>query len=157
MIGGARKALAAALSVAALILMTVSMASAAPPPNVHIEVPEVIGVNGDPFTASGAAVSAGVICASGSVDDLDVVASGSGAGPFVILHAHKRFTCGDFSGAFDVKMTVRLDTATNNTTASWRIVGGTGAYSGLHGSGSLVGSPIVPDVSVFDVYDGRVH
>lgn len=157
MIGRVRKALTVALSVLVLILMTVSMASAAPPPNVHIEVPEVIGVNGDPFTASGAAVTAGVLCAAGSVDDLGVISSGSGAGPFVILHVDKRFTCDDLSGTFDIRMIVRLDEATDSTTANWRIVGGTGAYSGLHGSGWLVGAPIVPEVSIFDVYDGRVH
>jgi hypothetical protein len=137
--------------------MTVSMAAAAPPPNVHIEVPEVIGVNGDPFTASGAAVSAGVICASGTVDDLAVVSSGSGAGTFVILHVDKRFTCDDLSGTFDVRMVVRLDETTDSTTAHWRIVGGTGAYSGLRGGGWLVGTPIVPDESILDIYDGRVH
>ena len=157
MIGRARKALAVVLSVVVLILMTVSMAAAAPPPTVHIEVPEAIGVNGDPFTASGPAVSVGVICASGTVDDLAVVSSGPGAGSFVILHVDKRFTCGDLSGTFDISMTVRLDETTDSTTASWRIAGGTGAYSGLHGNGWLVGTPIEPDVSIFDVYDGRVH
>lgn len=157
MFGRVPKVLAAVLSVLVLILMTVSMASAAPPPNVHIEVPEVIGVNGDPFTASGAAVTAGVLCAAGSVDDLSVISSGSGAGPLAILRVDKRFTCEDLSGTFDIRMIVRLDEATDSTTANWKIVGGTGAYAGLHGSGWLVGTPIVPEVSIFDVYDGRVH
>jgi hypothetical protein len=140
-----------------LLAVTATGVAAAAPLNMHIEVPELIGVNGDPFTASGAAVSAGVLCPSGTVDDLSVTASGSGGGTYTILHAHKRFYCSDASGTFDVKMVVRLDNTTLDTTATWRIIGGTGAYVGLRGSGSLAGTSVVPHVSVDDVYDGRVY
>jgi hypothetical protein len=135
----------------ALSLVTVLGALAAPPGDVHIEVNDVIGAS-DPFVASGTAVAQG-LCAYGIVDDVSIVATDTGT-PTRILHVLKRFHCGDGSGTFDLRMTVQLDTITHETTASWRIVGGTGAYVHLHGHGTLVGTPIVPNYSVHDVYDG---
>ena len=143
-----------------LLAVTVTGAFAAPPLDVHIEVHEVLS-NGtftaESFTASGAAVGNGVICATGTVIDL-VGASTFGApdAPFTIINAMKRFTC-EGKGTFDVKLVVQLEKATGNTTANWRIVGGTGDYAGLRGSGSLVGTAEVLGSSVFDVYDGFVH
>jgi hypothetical protein len=140
-----------------LLAVTVSAAFAAPPLNLHIEVDEFIGTSGEAFLASGPAVATGVVCASGTVDDLSVTVSGPPGGAFAILHVLKRFTCADLSGTFDVRMVVRLNLVTSETTARWKVVGGTGAYGGLHGKGSLVGTPIVPGLSIQDVYDGKVH
>ena len=56
-----------------------------------------------------------------------------------------------------MKLVVNLDLATHETTAQWKIVGGTGDYVGLHGNGNLIGAPIVPGSSIFDVYDGTIH
>jgi hypothetical protein len=141
----------------ALLAVTVSAAFAAPPKNLHIEVDEFIGTSGEAFLASGPAVTAGAVCASGTVDDLSVSVSGPPGGSFAILRVLKRFTCADLSGTFDVKMVVRLNLVTNATTARWKVAGGTGAYGSLHGNGSLVGTPIVPGISIHDVYDGKVH
>lgn len=49
----------------------------------------------------------------------------------------KRFTCDDGSGAFDVKLQVRIDQKGDNF--NWVILGGTGAYERLHGTGQGVG------------------
>ena len=140
-----------------LLISTASAALAAPPKSLHIEVLEYIGTSGESFAASGDAVVAGLVCPSGTIDDLAVTVSGSGSSPFRILHVQKRFNCGDLSGSFDVKMVVKLDLTTNATTARWKIVGGTGSYVSLKGNGSLVGTPVVPGVSINDVYDGSVH
>ena len=140
-----------------LLAVTVSTVFAASPLNVHIEVAELIGGLGvnEPFTASGAAVDNGVICASGMVQDVSVSTSGAPSAPYRNIQVLKRFTCG--TDTFDVRMVVKLDLATNFTTASWSIVGGTGVYADLRGRGSLVGTPIDPGSSIFDVYDGSVH
>ena len=129
---------------------------AAPPQDIHIEVLETFAPD-EPFVASGNAVADGLICSSGTVNDESVSISGPPAGTFRILHVLKRFTCGDGSGTFDVKMTVYLDLTTNETTANWKVQAGTGAYAGLHGNGSLIGIPQVPGVSILDLYDGAVH
>ena len=54
-------------------------------------------------------------------------------------------------------MKVKLEKATSNTTANWKIAGGTGAYGALKGNGKLVGTALTPTVSIVDVYDGKVH
>ena len=145
------------LMTVALLGVTASAVAAAAPLSVHIEVPEVIATSGEPFTATGAAVDAGAVCPSGTVDDLSTVTSGPPSGPYTILQVLKRFNCDDLSGTFDVRLVVRLDNSNHQTTASWRIVDGTGDYADLKGNGTLVGTPIVPGESIQDVYDGKVH
>jgi hypothetical protein len=80
------------------------------------------------------------------------------SGPTIrILDVLKRFTCGDGSGAVHVRLLVRLDLTTHETTATWHVQGGTGDYAGLSGNGKLVGTPIDPGVSILDVYDGKLQ
>ena len=140
-----------------LVAITVSTVFAAPPQDVHIVVDEIINTSGETFYASGSAVSAGYVCSTGIVDDISIEASGPPGGSFTILNVLKRFTCGDSSGTFDVRLVVRLDLVTHETTARWNVVGGTGDYSHLHGNGSLVGTPTDPGYSIQDVYDGSMH
>jgi hypothetical protein len=146
-----------------LLAVAVSTVFAAPPMDLQIEVHEVLG-NGtstaEIFSASGSAVP-GVICATGTVIDLEEGAGTFGApsSPFTIIHAQKRFTCEE-KGTFDVRLVVRLDKVTGNTTASWRIISGTDDFVDLQGRGSLVGTPPGPGeigVSIDDVYNGFVH
>lgn len=134
-------------------------AMAAPPMALHIEVPATISPDPDPFTATGPAVDAGTVCPSGDSTDLSVVVVSDPPGGTTTrtLRVMKRFDCTDGSGTFDVNMVVRLDLTTNETTARWRIVGGTGDYAGFRGNGYLIGTPIMPGSSIYDVYDGWVH
>ena len=62
--------------------------------------------------------------------------------------------CGDGSGTFDMKMHVRLNLLTSYTEAEWKISEGTGDYADLWAGGKLVGTPVVPGFSIFDVYNG---
>ena len=113
------------------------------------------GLSFGPFTASGSAVDAGVICASGTtIDAAPAKAQGFESGHGVTLQVTKRFTCDDHSGDFLIKLQVHFDWKGLNF--NWNVVGGTGAYAGLHGTGSGVGLPCTPDC-VFDVYDGAMH
>ena len=82
------------------------------------------------------------------------ITSNSSSGPFQIIKVLKRFDCGD--GTFDLKMVVKLNLATQNTTARWLILGGTGGYAGLKGHGSLIGITNDPNPGIFDTYDGVV-
>jgi len=154
-----KKRMISILAAVFLLALNVSVVFAAPPVPIHIEVLEFPGdwTVPEPFTATGAAVDSGLVCATGEVVDLSITAY-SPSGPFLILQVHKRFTCGDGSGTFDIKMVVKLDLTTNNTTARWRIVGGTNGYASLKGRGSLVGLTNSPaEDSILDIYDGMVH
>lgn len=140
------------------IMLIVTPALAAPPLAVHIEVPATINPDPDPFVASGPAVNAGALCPTGTSTDLSVVIVADPPGTTIrILKVVKRFICDDGSGTFDVNLVVKLDLATHETSARWSIAGGTGDYVGLHGNGNLIGTPIVPGSSIFDVYDGIIH
>ncbi len=138
-----------------LLALNVSAVFAAAPEPVHIVVEEFPGsAIPEPFTASGAAVDSGLFCASGLVEDLEITYNDPG-GPYQMIWALKRFTCGD--GTIDLRMVVQLDLVTLDTTAHWRILGGTGAYEGLKGHGSLVGISNNPDPGILDIYDGVLH
>ena len=52
-------------------------------------------------------------------------------------------------------MTVKLF-PDSHTTANWKVVAGTGDYVRLKGNGKLYGTPIVPGISIHDVYDGKM-
>ncbi len=145
------------LLVFVFLAVTASGVLAAPPRDIHIEVDEILGTSGEAFLASGTAVNDGILCASGTVDDLSIVTYGPQNGTFSILHVLKRFTCDDLSGTFDVRLVVKLNLTTRYTTARWNVVSGTGNYTHIHGNGSLEGTPIVPGVSIHDVYDGKMH
>ena len=140
-----------------LIALSVTVAGASPPLDLHIAVDEVIATSGETFFASGDAVVDGAVCATGTVDDINTVVNGAPGGSVSILHVLKRFYCADSTGTFDVRLVVKLDNVTHYTTASWKIVDGTGAGASLKGNGSLAGTPIDPGVSIHDVYDGQVH
>jgi hypothetical protein len=140
-----------------LLLATVSSAAAAQPQSLHIEQDWIISEASADFVATGEAVQSGLVCDTGTATNLSNVSSGAAGGTLSILHVLKRFTCDDSSGTFDIALTVNLDLVTHDTTASWRIVGGTDSYSSLRGNGRLVGTHLIAGVSIHDVYDGMVH
>jgi hypothetical protein len=152
-----RKLKISALGAGLCIIFLIAPALAAPPLDAHIVVSATIDPDPDPFVASGSAVSAGMLCSSGQATDLSVDVTSPPSGKFNILKVLKHFECDDESGTFDVKLVVKLDLTTHETTAQWIVVGGTGSYAALHGSGKLVGTPIVPGESITDVYDGKIH
>ncbi|MFC2054038.1 hypothetical protein ACFLV7_07040 [Chloroflexota bacterium] len=128
-----------------------------PPQDVQIvDAHNIPGGTGE-FTASGPAVDEGLMCASGDVADLNIQVVAPPGGTFRILRVLKQFTCDGLSGTFDVKLLVRLDLITHETTANWNVVGGDGDYVGLHGNGKLIGIPIVPGESIIDIYNGKMH
>lgn len=83
-----------------------------------------------------------LLCPSGVAETHFERAAGF-IGPAGSFHLSKTLTCADGSGSF----TIRVDAATNfvvgdGTTGGWSVVprSGTGAYVGLKGGGSVVGT-----------------
>jgi hypothetical protein len=122
--------------------------------NVSIVVETHFNTEEDsPFTASGAAVDEGLICPSGLVTDNEAHYSGPPNGSILNVQVEKLFTCDDDSGTFTLQLQVHIDPYMDR--ASWKVVGGTDAYSGLKGNGKLAGVPA--DYGVIDYYGGMLR
>ena len=129
--------------VAVLVVGMAAPVGATPPAGV-----EFVAVMGDassgaafgPFVATGSAVDDGLMCSSGLVTQQSGKASGfQSAKGYVNFQVVHRFTCDDESGDFLVKLQVRINQ--NGDNFQWNIVGGTGDYEDLHGSGKGFGLP----------------
>lgn len=139
-----------------IMLLSLCIACSGQPLSLHIEVSEIITTDGETFNASGPAVNNNVVCTTGTVSDGNVSQSGSTQGAYSHFDVLKKFDCADGSGTFDIELKVKLENATGNTTASWKLANGTGNYANINGEGNLVGTAIVQGTSIFDVYDGKV-
>jgi hypothetical protein len=64
------------------------------------------------------------------------------------------FVCDD--GTFDLLLRVALDFTSFDTVGTWSVLDGTGAYEGLHGTGSMAGDSL-PNFTILDVYTGSMH
>jgi len=106
------------------------------------------------FVASGAAVDQGLICASGTVVDTRLIFAGSQSGRGAQIPVRKTFSCPD--GDLFIKIQVHLDFATSTETFSWVVLGGTGAYGGVSGSGqgSTAGDGSDPQTGNINTYLG---
>ena len=139
-----------------LVFGLVAAASATPPSGVDIEVEMSLVGAPSPFVASGPAVDSGLMCSEGEVIQVFGKATGfqsdKGDVNFQVVH---QFTCDDGTGDFLVKLQVRVNQ--NGDNFQWNIVGSTGGYEDLHGSGNGVGLPTCGPDCVFDVYNGGLH
>ena len=151
--------LAVAVTILGLSLAMAGPAMAAKPTGVHIEShmnfnPD--GFNFGDFEASGPAVDAGLMCASGTVDDVRIIFAGGQSGQKAQIPVWKVFTCDDDSGQLLIKILVHLDFETSTETFSWVVLDGNGAYGDVHGSGggSTVSDGSDPQTGNFNFYDG---
>jgi hypothetical protein len=111
------------------------------------------GPNYGDFDASGAAVDNDAICPSGTFVDTGIRFAGFQSPRGVVqLQVAKTFTCDDGSGTFDVKMQIQADFDTGIESFRWTIMGGTGAYGSLRGSGSgsTVPNPPIGNINTFE-------
>ena len=128
-------------------------AGATPPQPVAIEV-HTTGA-GDagpagPFTASGS------VCPAGETETLSRSTAGFERGFGGQIQVRKRFICDDGSGTFDLLLNVAIRFGDPLTIAfHWVVVDGTGAYAGLHGTGTGTGVPT--DAYLLDTYTGALH
>ena len=146
---------AALIGIAAATLWAPVASAAVPVTTIRIEVVFATETEEqmETFTATG-----GVVCESGTaVTDPVFVAGfgrqGRGAGTF---HLVKTLTCDDGSGTFKLLVNAGASPTTSGTIGGFAAGRGTGAYVGLHGGGSLVGT-FYPDGSgITDIYTGRL-
>ena len=145
------------LTVAMAVMLALAVpAGATPPSGVQFGVETSLS-GGGPFVANGPAVDDGVICEMGDVSQVFFKGSGFQSERAVNFQIIDQFTCDDGSGDFLVKLQVRLVFGVP-ATFSWTVIGGTGDYSDLHGTGTGVGLPDeCGELCIFDVYDGRLH
>jgi hypothetical protein len=66
----------------------------------------------------------------------------------------KEFTCTGEESGFTLRLNARF--GGNGSTGSWTVVDGWGAFDGLKGSGSLIGTP-VSEVQIDDAYTGSLR
>lgn len=129
-------------------------AAATPPADTTIAIDTILPLDGSPgfgpFTATG-----GVVCPRGDTIDLTAKPAGFQSGTRLQLLVVKRFTCADGSGTFDLFLRVHLVFDPFSDVANWTVVGGTGKYERLRGTGTLVGSPT--PAGVLDALTGRMH
>jgi hypothetical protein len=156
------RAMSVVAALATVLAVTVAAPVAAAPPSGVTIVSHMNfnpdGFNFGDFVASGPAVDQGLICASGSVDDTRLIFAGGQSNRGAQIPVRKTFTCDDGSGEIFVKIQVHLDFATSTETFSWVILGGTGDYAGLNGSGqgSTVSDGSDPQTGNFNTYTGFV-
>ena len=147
----------AAVAAGLALLLPLATVSATPPAGVTFVVDTQIPPEGPtfgPFVATGPAVDAGVMCPTGDTIDVFGRAAGFQSGRGINILVFKLFTCHDGSGAFLVKLQVRIDARGNSFT--WTVMDGADAYATLHGTGSGFGA-YPSDVLVIDTYEGGVH
>jgi hypothetical protein len=155
-IGNFGRALGAAIG-AGLVFMALGTPVAAAAPQ-QIEIVSNVTFNPDgpnygDFSATGAAVDAGTICASGTFVDTRLGFGGfqSDRGTVQVLVV-KEFTCDDGSGTFTVKLQIQANFDTGIETFTWVVLGGTGDYASLRGAGS--GSTVPTETGNINTYEG---
>ena len=90
----------------------------------------------DPFSGPFGATSE-LMCPSGIAEDIPDSFHGGGwnSGQVIEIQLEKLLTCDDGSGTIVLAFTFHVDLVSGET-ATWHVASGTGAYAGLHGSGT---------------------
>jgi len=134
-----RRVTTAIVGAGLIVLATIGPVSAGAAQSVQI-VSHMTFVDNDfnvgDFHATGAAVDAGLICASGTVVDTRIQFGGFQSGRGVQIPVRKHFSCDNGRGTLEIKIQVHLDFATNTETFSWVVLSGTGDYAHTNGAGS---------------------
>ena len=87
------------------------------------------------FTATGPAVDAGLICASGDVTDIRYVFGGFQSGRGVQIQVVKAFECDRTDETIYIKIQVHVN-PDGTESFTWVVLDGTGPYGKLAGSGA---------------------
>jgi hypothetical protein len=69
-----------------------------------------------------------------------------------VFRGTRTFTCASGIGSVTVNLSARF--GEGGSVGTWSVVGGTGAFVGVHGAGKLIGTPL-PD-GILDTYTGTV-
>jgi hypothetical protein len=144
-----------AAAVMLLIVLPVAPVAASPPLDATIE----LDIQNDPpsehFVATGPAVDAGLVCASGDAVDISELLVGGRSGSHLNIHIVKEFRCADESGTFILSFQAVVDFASGTATGNWNVHEGTGDYEKLHGTGKMVAT--LTGTGIEDVFTGKMH
>jgi hypothetical protein len=91
-------------------------------------------------------------CESGTVTTPKFTIGGGPGSSFGKFNGIKVFACDD-GGSFVVRLQAKF--GPSGSTGTWAILGGTGGFEELAGSGTLVGTPTPTGIN--DVYDGTLR
>ena len=152
---GARTLAGVLAATLALVAGAVPVLAATPALGATIESHVTFNPNGPNhgwFVASGAAVQAGTLCASGTFVDTGIKFAGfqSRTGHVQLL-VTKDFACGDRSGTFAVKLQINADFGTGIESFAWVASGTSGSIGSLHGggTGSTVSNPPTGNINTY--------
>ena len=145
----------AAMLLAGLAIVAVAgPAAAAAPQAVRITSHMTFPGDGPNYGDFSVAGGGGLMCASGRVEDTRYVFGGSQSDLGVQILVLKDFICGDGTGTIQVKIQVHVDFAVGET-FTWVVMGGTGRYERLAGSGQGTTIPNAdPSTGNTNIYDG---
>lgn len=122
----------AVAAVACGVTVVIAPAVAAAPASVDFTVRETL-----PASPTNELIGTIPGCASPTVTTVD--ASLSQAGPFTVFQGTKVFDCGD-EDTFSLTYRAAAFACSSHDWGTWRVVGGTGSFDGVRGSGLLVGT-----------------
>ncbi len=152
------------IGLAGVLLLTVlpmTTATATPPADVTFDFEFFFGAEDNTFEAWGSAVDDGLMCPSGAIQE----------GPFRQSHFGKNvtpfdtFICDEVGAfgpedSFDFKAQIHIHDFPYFS-GSWVILGGTGAFEDIHGTGSADGIFLFDDegniVAVDETRSGSMH
>lgn len=137
------------LSTTLWLLATAAPVAASPPQPVTITVLTGFDETPDPFDATG-----DIVCDEGVVSNTFSLFTGWQSNTHAQILVGKHFVCSD--GTFDILLRVKLSFATQDTAGTWSVQSGTGAYAGLHGTGTITGDS-TGEESILDVFTGSMH
>jgi hypothetical protein len=110
------------------------------------------GPNYGDFNATGPAADGGLVCAHGTFVDTYIQFAGYQSDRGIVqLQVVKEVTCPD-QGTFTVKLQIQANFDTGIESFTWVVLGGTGAYDSLRGSGS--GSTVPTETGNINTYEG---
>ena len=137
------------------LMLGAAPASASTPLAVIIDSVMNLDTSTGTFVAYGPAVDAGLFCPTGTVTDLENMATGYQNGFRVNLHMTKILVCDDGSGEIYMMLNVRLIFGADETLSNWVLTDGTDAYPRLHGQGKIIATTAGNEV--YDHYYGKLH
>jgi hypothetical protein len=86
------------------------------------------------------------------VDDIHTIAGGGGHRNVLV---RETYTCDDGSGTFTIQFDAQFPRL-NSGSVPWEVIGGTGAYATLHGTGQMTSVQTGPS-SATNTMTGQMH
>ncbi len=141
-----------------LAMMPIASATATPPLDVTFDVEFIFEPPAGGFGATGSAVDAGSMCPGGTVEEVAFRQSRNTQNVTTV----DRFICDAGEGfglddSFIMKAQIHIDWSTFEFWGHWVIMDGTGAFTGIHGTGDVHGGFVFEPFGVAETRAGGMH